>query len=154
MPFDEDDNDQVVQGKKGLKNVSSQKSIFDSIPKKPTQDDLERTVKKVVERNSGYKSKAADFAVQFKKVMADKTLPANKTLFQKEMEIELLKNMVALGQEMNADINEPDSDGSMSLIIMLFTNALSQRDKINRLEYAVSLLEKKFDSLDKPNKSE
>jgi thiol-disulfide isomerase/thioredoxin len=154
MPFDEDDNVQQVQGRKGLKNVSSQKSIFDSIPKKPTQEDLERNVKRVQERNAGYKGKAADFAMQFKKIMADKTLSVNKTIFQKEMEMELLKNMVALAQEMNADINEPDSDGSMSLIIMLFTNTLSQRDKINRLEYAMSQLEKKFDSLDKTPKSE
>jgi hypothetical protein len=156
MPFDEEDNDQPsVQSKKlGLKNVSTQKSIFDGIPKKPTQDDLDQRVKKVQERASGYKAKAAELALQFNKSMTDKTLPQNRNLFQQEMERDLLKQMIELAVDINNDPNEKEGMGSLSWITLLLRTCFSQRDKINRLEYAMSLLEKKFDSLDKSPKGE
>jgi hypothetical protein len=156
MPFDEEDNDQQsVQSKKlGLKNVSTQKSIFDGMPKKPTQDELDQRVKKVQERASGYKAKAAELALQFNKSMADKTLPQNRNLFQQEMEKDLLKQMVELAVDINNDPNEKEGMGSLSWITLLLRTCFSQRDKINRLEYAMSILEKKFDSLDKTPKSE
>lgn len=156
MPFDEDDNDQQsVQSKKlGLKNVSSQKSIFDAMPKKPTQDDLDRSVKRVQERASGYKAKAAELALHFNKSMADKTLPQNRSLFQQDAEKDLLKQMIELAVDINNDPNEQEGMGSLSWITLLLRTCFSQRDKINRLEYSMSLLEKKFDTLDKSKKSE
>ncbi len=156
MPFDEEDNDQpsVQSQKLGLKNVSTQKSIFDSVPKKPSQDDLDRNVKKIQERASSYKAKAAELALQFNKAMADKTLPQNRNMFQQEIEKELLKQMVELAVDINNDPNEREGMGSLSWITLLLRTAFSQRDKINRLEYAVSQLEKKFDSLDKAPKGE
>lgn len=156
MPFDEEDNDQpsVQSQKLGLKNVSSQKSIFDSVPKKPTQGDLDTTVKKIQERASNYKAKAAELALQFNKSMADKTLVQNRNMFQQEVEKELLKSMVELAVDINNDPNEKEGMGSLSWITLLLRTCFSQRDKINRLEYAVSQLEKKFDSLDKAPKGE
>ena len=154
MPFDEDDNDQQVQSRKGLKNVSSQKSIFDSIPKKPTQQDLDMTVKKVQERASGYKAKAAELALQFNKSMNDKTLPQNKNILQQDVERDLLRQMIELAVDINNDPNEKEGMGSLSWITLLLRTCFSQRDKINHLEYAMSQLEKKFDVLDKSKKSE
>jgi hypothetical protein len=155
MPFDEDDSEQSVQSKKvGLKNVSSQKSIFEGMPKKPTQEDLDQRVKKAQERASGYKAKAAELALQFNKSMADKTLPQNRNLFQQEMERDLLKQMIELAVDINNDPNEKEGMGSLSWITLLLRTSFSQRDKINRLEYAMSLLEKKFESLDKTQKGE
>lgn len=147
MPFDEEDNDQpsIQSQKLGLKNVSSQKSIFESMPKKPTQKEFDQTVRKVQERASGYKSKTADLAVQFNKAMLDKTLPQNKNMFQQELEMELLRNMIRLAQEVNADPMEREGEGSLSWITLLLRTCFSQRDKINRLEYTLSQLEKKSD---------
>lgn len=147
MPFDEEDNDQpsVQSQKVGLKKVSTQKSIFDAIPKKPTQEQFEQRVKEVQERASSYKSKTADLAVQFNKTMADKTLNSNKNMFQKELELELLKNMVRLAQDINADIKESEGDGSVCMIALLLKTCFNQRDKINTLEYVVTQLEKKTD---------
>lgn len=159
MPFDEEDeNDEPSEKsqKIGLKKVSTQKSIFDSMPKKATQEDFELSIKKVQERDSKYKTKMADLAVQFFKALSDKTLFQNKNLFQKELDNELLKNMIGLAQEINADIKEREGEGSLSLITLLLKNSLNQRDKINKLEYEIVQLNKKIINLplDSNKKSE
>lgn len=155
MPFDEEESDQPEQSKKvTLKNVSSQKSIFESMPKKPTPEEFDQKVKRVQERASHYKAKAADLATQFNKSMADKTLPQNKNMFQQELEKDLLQQMVQLAIDINNDPNEKEGMGSLSWITLLLKTCFSQRDKINRLEYAVSQLEKKSAALDASKKSE
>jgi len=144
MPFDEEDDEQSAQSQKiGLKKVSTQKSIFDSLPKKPTQDELDQRVKKVQERQSRYKSKVADLAIQFNNAILDKTLPENKNMFQKELERDLLRSMIQMAQEINADVRERDGEGSLSWITLLMKACFTQRDKINNLEYAVQQLQKK-----------
>jgi hypothetical protein len=149
MPFDEEDDDvpSIQSQKLGLKNVSSQKSIFDSMPKKPTQEEFEQKVKTVQEKVSANKVKAADLAVNFGKILSDKTLPQNKNPFQKELEKEVVAQMVQWAVDVNNDPNEQyDGMGSMAWITLLLKVAISQRDKINQLEYLVSLLEKKSNS--------
>jgi len=148
MPFDEEDNDQASSHSKkvGLKNVSSQKSIFDSMPKKPTQEEFDHKVKKVQEKASHYKSRAADLASQFNKAVADKTLPQNRNMFQQEMERDLLGQMIQLAIDINNDPNEKEGMGSLSWITLLMKTCFAQRDKINKLEFMVTQLEKKCDS--------
>lgn len=150
MPFDEENDSELpsVQSQKvGLKNVSSQKSIFDSMPKKPTQEDLNQKVKVIQERASHYKARAADLSTQFYKALADKTLVQNKNQFQVAMENDVLGQMVQLAIDINNDpAEEKDGMGSLSWIVVLLKTALKQRDKINQLEYQVSQLTAKADS--------
>lgn len=168
MPFDEEDDNLEPVSNKGLKQVSSQKSIFDAVPKKQTQQEFDRKVRSVQERSSGYKQKAAEYSAQFKKAMLDKTLFQNKNVFTQEMESELLANMITLAVDVNNDPNEQEGMGSLMWIILLLKTCLMQREKINFLEYQVGQLEKKTDlivlqevvkkeiikSLDKPKNSE
>lgn len=152
MPFDEEDTDQqsVQSQKLGLKKVSSQKSIFDSMPKKPSQEDLDAKVAAAQKRASNHKVKAMELASQFNKAMADKTLPQNRNMFQKEVEKELLGKMVQLAVDINGDPNEQyDGMGSLGWITLLLRTCFGQRDKINLLEYRVEQLEKNSDSLSK-----
>jgi len=148
MPFDDEDTDQpsIQSQKVGLKNVSTQKSIFDSMPKKPSQDDLDRKVKVIQERASHHKAKAADLAMQFNKSMADKTLAQNRNQFQASLEKELLGQMVQLAIDINDDRNEAhEGMGSLSWVVLLLKTCFAQRDKINSLEYQVSQLTAKTD---------
>lgn len=156
MPFDEEEDAQELAPKVGLKNVSSQKSIFDAIPKKPTQDDLTKRVNQVQERASVYKTRAADLSSKFIQIMNDKTLKQNKNIFAKEMERELLTQMAQLAIDINNDQNEKEGMGSLSWIVLLLKTCFSQRDKINQLEFNLSQLDKKLDSLtlDKKKTSE
>ncbi len=155
-PFGEDDDEEDVQRKSGLKNVSSGPSMFDNLPRKPNQEDFDQKVKEVVNRKSGHKEKAAELAAQFKKMMLDKTLDQNKSIFAKEVEREVLSNMIKLAVEINNDPEEQEGMGSLIWITLLFSSCLAQRDKINNCEYLISKLEKKIDSvgLDKTKNSE
>lgn len=154
MPFDEDEVKPSAQSQKiGIKKVSPQKSIFESMPKKPGPEDLEQKVQQVQERASGYKAKLYDLAIQFNNAMIDKTLQQNKNMFQREIESELLRDMSNLAQEINSDPMEKDGVGSLNWIVLLLKTCLNQRDRINRLEYALSQIEKKFEQLDKLPKS-
>jgi len=149
MPLDDDyDNEEQPSSKSqktGLKQVSSQKSIFDSMPKKPTAEKLEKQVKQIQDRDSDYQIRAADLVLKFKKAMEDKTLQSNKNIFARELEKDLLSDMIKLAVEINNDPNEPEGMGSMSWIVLLFKTCFSQRDKMNKLEYTISLLDKKTD---------
>lgn len=152
MPFDEEDTDQqsVQSQKLGLKKVSTQKSIFDSMPKKPSQEDLDIKVAAAQKRASTNKVKAMELANQFNKAMSDKTLPQNRNMFQKEVEKELLGKMIQLAVDINSDtVEQYDGMGSLGWITLLLRTCFGQRDKINLLEYRVEQLEKNKDSVSK-----
>jgi len=158
-PFGEDDDDDqliVNKPKFGLKQLSSEPSMFANMPPKPNQDSFEQKVKGVAEKTSTHKIKAAELATEFKKMMLDKTLEQNKSIFAKEVEREVLSKMVQLAVEINNDPDEQEGMGSLIWITLLFSSCLAQRDKINKCEYLISQLEKKIDSagLDKPKNSE
>ncbi len=145
MPFDEDDPKEYVP-KVGMKQVQGQKSMFDGKPKKPTQQEFQQQVQQTQEKMSGYKKRAADLFVQFSRAMSDKTLAQNRNVFNNESEKELLQNMIQLAIDVNNDPNEQEGMGSLTWITLLFKTCLSQRDRMNEMEYALGLLQKKLDS--------
>lgn len=150
MPFDEEESDDLPSEhaqKVGLKKVSTQKSIFDSKPKKPSAEEFDKKVKKIHERSSSYKAKAADLALQFNKSMSDKTLKSNKTIFSSEIEQDLLGKMIQLAIEINADPIEQEGMGSLSWITLLLRTCFNQRDRINSLEFALSQIDKKMEAI-------
>lgn len=144
MPYDDDYAPLPTTKKDNLKSVSSQKSIFDNIPKKPSKEELDNKVKNIQDRAVDYKSRTADLAIQFKKTMDDKTLPTNKSSYAVDMERELLSNIIILASEINNDENEGEGMGSLSWIAQLFKQCLAQRDRMNKMEYALFVLEKKI----------
>jgi hypothetical protein len=160
MPFDDEYGEDIhseQSQKSGLKKISSQASIFDDLPKRQSKEDFDKKVRQVQEKDSGYKVKAAELADKFRKTMNDKTLSANKNVFAKEMEKELLTDMVQLAIDINNDSKELEGMGSLSWITLLLKTCFSQRDKINSLEYLIFSLDKKVDSfqaLDKKKNSE
>jgi hypothetical protein len=143
MPFDEDKESEKELRKTGLKQVSSKKSIFDDMPKKQSLEDFQEKVKKVEESNLGYKKKAAELSVSFKKMILDKTLSQNRNVFIQESEQEVLANMIKLATEVNVDPNEQEGMGSLMWVILLLKTCLVQRDKINSLEYELFELKNK-----------
>lgn len=148
MPFDEEEEIEIAAPKKsGLKKVSSQKSIFDDMPKKPTKQDFEKRVKDTQEKLSGYRAAGAELSKKYISILQDKTLKQNKSVFAKDMEKELISSMVQLAIDINNDPDEQEGMGSLSWITLLLKVCLSQNNKINDLEYKISLLEKKTDSV-------
>jgi len=152
--FEKEEEQSAQSQKIGLKKVSSQQSIFETMPKKQTPAEFEKKVKQVQERASSYKVRAAELALQFNKAMADKILPDNRNTFQEEVELDLLRSMVKLAQEINNDDQENEGEGSLGWITVLLKTCFNQRDRINNLEYGLFELQKKLKPLDTPKKSE
>ena len=148
MPFDEESEEEVLPPKKsGLKKASSQKSIFDDMPKKPSQKDLDNRVKRTQDKLSGYRAEGAELSKKYIGLLQDKTLKQNKSLFVREMEQEVITSMVQLAIDINNDPAEQEGMGSLGWITLLLKVCLSQNNKINDLEYKTSLLEKKIKEL-------
>jgi hypothetical protein len=169
MPFDEEIDDTLNEPTKktGLKQVSSQKSIFDGAPKKPSFETFSKKVDEAADKAQSYKLKSAELAIQFLNLINDTTLKANKNIFTKEMEKELLTNLVSLSIDINNDPLEKEGMGSLALITLLLKTVLMQRDKINELSFNYTqlskkvseevlseLIDKKISSLDLSKKSE
>lgn len=146
-PFDT--QEEPIAPKIGIKNVSSQKSIFENIPKKPKPEDLEKKVSQMYEQKSLYKDRFADLTIKFADLIKDKTLKQNKNVFAKTIENDILKDMLVLAREVNTNPNEPEGEGSLGLITLLFRACLGQRDKINQLEFSILENNKKLDLISK-----
>jgi hypothetical protein len=135
--------------KVGLKQVSSKPSIFDNQPKKPSQATLEKNVAATQERLTGHKKAAAELTVRFQKIMTDKTLPGNQNVLSSNIEMELLKDMMIFASEVNNDPNESDEGiGSLGLIAILLKTCITQRNRINELDYSLNSLNKRADAMD------
>jgi hypothetical protein len=139
MPFD----DKEYTPKAGIKPIVGQKSMFEGKPRPPTQQEFDQQVRQAEDKKQGYNRQAAELFVQFNKVIADKTLPQNRNVFNNETENELLKNMLRFASAANNDTNELEGEGSLALITILLKACLAHRDRINELEYALSVLQKK-----------
>lgn len=146
MPFDEEEQDKVSphSQKVGLKKIN-QNSIFDSVTKKPNMDSFNKNVKNAVANASYYQSTMMDLMGKFDALMQDKTLYQNKNPFEKQMEGDLLKELISFAKTVNNDPDELEGEGSNNLIALLFKNSIRQRNKINNLEFSIKELEKKVD---------
>jgi hypothetical protein len=145
MPFDDEEQKEFTP-KIGVKQVQGQKSMFEGKPRAPTQQEFTQQVQTSQEKLSGHKKRAAELFIQFNRTMSDKTLPLNRNILNAETEKEMLQNMIQLAIDINDDPNELEGMGSLTWITLLFKTCLSQRDRMNELEYMVSMLQKKTDN--------
>lgn len=120
---------------KGLKQVSSKPSVFDSQPKKPRQSDFDIQIKEREANENSYKSEMRKLVLDFSSAMDNKTLAENKTVISKSFEKELMEKFITLAQKINSDENEPEGMGSLGLITVLIATCFSIRDKLNLQEY-------------------
>lgn len=144
MPFETKKNRPPQQG---LKDMGGQKSMFEGRPKTPTPEEFRRDVQSVQDIKDGHNKRTAELFVAFLKMVDDKTISQNKNIIARNTEDELLKSIMRLASDINNDPNEvEESMGSLACSAMLFKACLSRRERINELEYRVSVLQKKLDT--------
>lgn len=125
---------------------SQGKSMFDNQNKKPqTQQEFQQKVQASQEQMAGYKKRAAELFMLFQRSMADKTLAQNRNILNSETEKEMLQHILQLAIDIDNDPQEQEGMGTMTAITLLLKTCLSQRDRINELEYALAVLQKKVD---------
>lgn len=146
MPFEDEDKEE--KKKIGLNKISSQKSLFDNKPKKPSKQEFELAVIKSEDKTNAYKNKISTLAQKYLSIVNDKTLSQNKDLFSKDFEKETISNMIRLAEELNSNLDELEGTGSLSWITILLKVCLLQRDRINTLEYYLNSFDKRLKSLE------
>src|SRR5271165_5787681 len=146
MTFD-DDKKVEPNRRPGLK-IKNDNSMFANQPKKPTKQEFDMVVKKAQSLDQEFKERAADLAINFRKILEDKTLIENKNLMSIDLEREIIGNLAQLAVDMNNNENEEkDGMGGVGLSSLLFRCMLIQRDKINSLDYSINQLNKSFKEL-------
>jgi hypothetical protein len=130
--------------KRGLKIDNSNSSI--PVPKTNRTEEFNEQANAVHSKNEEYKQRAWDLSPKFKSIIEDRTLIENKSPVSKNLEQEVLNNLVQLASEMNLDANQPEGRGSVVLSMLLMKMLLVQRDIINSLAYKINTLEKNNDS--------
>lgn len=145
MPFDDDYKKPDVNG---LKKVSSKKSMFDDLPKKPSYQEFEQTANEANDKINNYKNEMLKLATKFKSIMSDKTLLANKSVLTKNIEKECFQKLIQIAEDINNDENEPQCNGSNSLIALILNTLLLSKDRMNYLEFHLSETINKVSSLD------
>jgi hypothetical protein len=138
-----------------LKQMPGQKpSMFDNKPKPPTQQQFEQNVQEVQKKAMAHQKKATELFLAFKKMIDDKTLAQNRNMLMMDAEREVLQNMIRLAQSVNLDPNEAEGEGTLMWIVCLLKTCLTQRDRINELEFVINSLQKNVGSFEDTIKRE
>jgi hypothetical protein len=145
MPFDEI---KPRNRKTGLK-INNEASKVP--PPKPSATEVfEKKADEAFMKIQGYKQKMWDLSSKFKSFVEDKILPVNKTVISKDVENEVLQQLIAVASEMNEDNTQPEGLGSTALCMLLLKMTLLQRDIINNLGYEVDKLKMQLQKQNKP----
>lgn len=135
MAFEDD-----LDEKSPIKKVSSKQSIFDSMPKKPKEQDFQEKVAEIEKTKENYNSQSKELISNLNKIISDRTLKENKSPISTEIEKEVLSKLLKLSSQINNDDAEEEGMGSLLIIAAMLKIMLSQRDRLNELEYKISKL--------------
>lgn len=138
-PFDDDYSDLKKQIKPQQK-LTNEKSMF-NVP----ENNFEEKVKEIEQNKQKYKQKISQAALNFKKIIEDKTLSENKSPISKEIDSQVLKELTDLASKINSDESEQEGMGSILLNTILLKFMLVYRDRFNSLEYKIQLLNNRID---------
>jgi len=94
------------------------------------------------ERSMEYKNRAYTLGKNFIELITDKTLIENKGSIALHAENQVVSDLAKLAIDMNNDETQDEGMGSIGLLVLMFKTALSQRNRINALEYKLQKLEK------------
>jgi hypothetical protein len=148
MPFDDDDDRKPKARKTGLKLNNATSAIPQ--PKVSNAAVFDQKASAAFEKIQGYKQRMWDLSAKFKSFVEDRILSVNKTVISKDLEGEVLQQLITVASEMNEDDTQPEGLGSTALCMLLMKMTLLQRDIINDLGYKVDKLERQLQKQGKP----
>lgn len=117
------------------------KSKYQPKGPKKSEVDFEKEISAHIKNEDLLKKQAAELSERFIAALNDKTLPENKGLIGKDVEIELIKNLSRFAIILNTDEAQPEGIGGVGLCQILMNCVLMLRDKVNELSYKVYQLE-------------
>jgi hypothetical protein len=108
---------------------------------------FDNLVDKTIEFQKDKEKKAVSAVTRFLQMCNDKTLPKNKGMVGLDVEREIRQELIQVAIDLNNDpTEEQDGMGSVTLISALCKVLLTQRDRLNQVEYDLQQLQKGFRS--------
>lgn len=144
MPFEDDEADAGVLGRDSGIKLNNADSVIK--PKEDPKKKFEDRANTLHSKDEQFKKLAVEVGSLFIRVLEDRTLAENKGEIGKNIEKEALIKLIQLGIDMNIDESQDEGMGSMGVITLLIRGLLSQRDRINSLEYKVIKLTNAFNT--------
>jgi hypothetical protein len=124
--------------------LDSGKSRFQPRGPKPSTADFEKEVGKAIEDSDELKKQARELSDRFMAMMKDKTLPDNKGLIGRDLEIETILNISKFALALNSDEMQPEGIGAIGVCQILMNAVLNLRDQVNELSYEIYNLKKQL----------
>lgn len=90
-------------------------------------------------------------AIEYHKLLEDKKLLENKTQGELSMETDVALRLIQAANAVDV-IKQPEPEGTFTLLMLFVHLGLIMRDKHNRLEYKMSLLQDEIEKLKRINK--
>lgn len=136
--FGDDETDLDDQPKQRVQ-IKGQKPV--ASPLQQSQE-FQGFAKQAHERSMEYKNRAFTLGKTFIELISDKTLIENKGSIAQNAENQVVSDLAKLAIDMNNDETQDEGMGSIGLVVLLFKTVLSQRNRINALEYKLQKIEK------------
>ena len=111
------------------------KSRFKPKEKKKTQEDFEKEIADVQQKDEYLKNKAIQLSNRYHDAVDDKTLPENRGVLGKDVENEMINDLSQLALHLNNDEHQPEGIGSVGVLTVLLHAVLSLRDRVNLVAY-------------------
>lgn len=113
-------------------------------PPKPPPEEFAQRAEAVHQNSEDIKQRTVKAVQTFLEVVQSKELDQNKSVIKKDLEKQALHEVIQLMRINNNLETEEDGIGWTGSIVVLMKIALTQRDRINNLEYRLETLEKKY----------
>lgn len=140
---------EYVSPEKPLKELKL-KNKKSSIPnkKKESEARFDQVANEYMKEQQELIKKTSALSKDFLKLIIDKTLDECKTPIVKDVEKEIINNLVNISLVVNQDEQKPEGYGSVAMINLLFKALLLQRDVVNKYAYEMSLQKKQIKDLE------
>jgi hypothetical protein len=138
-----DDEDVEVRPLKGLK-LSNNNS---SVKRPPPKLDIQANASKILASQEVQSKLGWELTTKLLAVFKDKTLKENKDSLYIDAETGVLKDYVDFARLINSDEHQEEGLGTLGFSIAIVKCALLQRDRLNEVEYELSLLKKELNQI-------
>jgi hypothetical protein len=148
MAFENDPEKTSRSQRTGVKQVSSQPSMFTS-NKKEIRQNFEQKVDEINENINNNAHSTATLSKKYIDIIKDKTLEENRNLFNKDIENDVIVQIAKLAKEINNDPSEAEGMGTLTWTVILLKVAIAFRNRLNEAEFKIEKLEKMVADLKK-----
>lgn len=129
---------------KGVK-LSNNKSIFNKKPE--ASESFDDRADEIFADHENKKQRCLKLGVKFLSILNDKTLLENRSPIIKDLEKQIVNELISLANDINNDEMEDEGMGSMAIMTLLIRTTLMQRDKINELDYKLHKFESEINKI-------